>query len=67
MSPLLIAAGFIIVAALVAWAIIGMFCHHHRKSFPITRRGQGKGAYVVCLDCGKEFDYDWAHMRQIDG
>jgi hypothetical protein len=20
-------------------------------------------AYVVCLDCGKEFEYDWAQMR----
>jgi len=19
--------------------------------------------YVVCLDCGKEFDYDWNEMR----
>jgi len=19
--------------------------------------------YVVCLDCGKEFDYDWQEMR----
>jgi hypothetical protein len=21
------------------------------------------GTYVVCLDCGKEFDYDWQEMR----
>jgi hypothetical protein len=21
------------------------------------------GAYVACLDCGKEFRYDWAQMR----
>ena len=22
-----------------------------------------KGTYVVCLDCGKEFDYNWKEMR----
>ncbi|HLJ86309.1 MAG TPA: hypothetical protein VKZ53_05770 [Candidatus Angelobacter sp.] len=21
--------------------------------------------YVVCLDCGKKFPYDWANMRMI--
>jgi len=21
--------------------------------------------YVVCLDCGKHFDYDWANMRVV--
>jgi hypothetical protein len=21
------------------------------------------GTYVVCLDCGKEFDYNWKEMR----
>jgi hypothetical protein len=46
-------------------------CWHKRMSFPITsRRGQRKpaaaaetGTYVVCLDCGKEFAYDWQTMR----
>lgn len=23
------------------------------------------GHYVVCLDCGKKFNYDWANMRVI--
>jgi hypothetical protein len=40
-------------------------------SFPITtKRGQRRsaaasqtGTYVVCLDCGKEFAYDWQEMR----
>ena len=22
-----------------------------------------RGAYVACLDCGREFRYDWAEMR----
>jgi hypothetical protein len=21
--------------------------------------------YVVCLDCGRKFDYDWSNMRMI--
>ena len=23
------------------------------------------GIYVVCLDCGKHFDYDWSQMRVV--
>jgi hypothetical protein len=50
-------------------AIFG--CRHARYSFPITLRAgsrrnptaQGSGTYVACLDCGKEFRYDWQEMR----
>jgi len=44
-------------------------CSHRRTTFPITpARRVGKSnvrnaTYVVCLDCGKEFDYDWQEMR----
>ena len=46
-------------------------CSHRHTSFPITvRRSTGNGkhsvsaeTYVVCLDCGKRFAYDWAEMR----
>ncbi len=48
-------------------------CSHRRTTFPMTpvRRnvafpGPGsarKGPYVVCLDCGKAFAYDWDTMR----
>jgi hypothetical protein len=48
-------------------------CWHKNYSFPIsTRRGQRRspaasvtGTYVVCLDCGKEFPYDWQEMKVI--
>jgi hypothetical protein len=47
-------------------------CSHKNYSFPITvRAGQRPGArsaartYVVCLDCGKEFPYDWQEMRVV--
>jgi hypothetical protein len=45
-------------------------CAHRRKSFPFTpvRKNVAPGAarsrtYVVCLDCGRTFDYDWGEMR----
>jgi hypothetical protein len=48
-------------------------CRHPRYSFPITvRRGSRRssaasltGTYVACLDCGKEFPYDWNEMKMI--
>jgi hypothetical protein len=42
-------------------------CSHRRTTFPLTQaRKIGADAsdiYVVCLDCGKQFVYDWEHMR----
>jgi hypothetical protein len=46
-------------------------CSHRRTTFPLTpsRRVAGThgttrhGTYVVCLDCGQEFGYDWKEMR----
>lgn len=47
-------------------------CSHHNTTFPQTAgRRNGfpvsgaarSGTYVVCLDCGKEFAYDWDEMR----
>jgi len=47
-------------------------CTHSRTTFPITparkagfaqASNQRHGTYVVCLDCGKEFGYNWTEMR----
>jgi hypothetical protein len=45
-------------------------CSHRRISFPLTPRrgldnkaGRAAETYVVCLDCGKEFGYDWQKMQ----
>ena len=43
-------------------------CSHRRTTFPLAaRRSGGHGeklpSYVVCLDCGNEFEYDWQQMR----
>jgi hypothetical protein len=54
-------------------------CSHKRTTFPITLRSQissgaamsdaassgaaRKATYVVCLDCGREFDYNWKEMQ----
>jgi hypothetical protein len=42
-------------------------CRHRRTSFPQSRASR-RGApqedmYVVCLNCGKRFHYDWEQMR----
>lgn len=49
-------------------------CWHTNYSFPITaKKGQQKeaarltGTYVVCLECGKEFAYDWKTMKVVSG
>ena len=50
-------------------------CSHKQLSFPITVRGVGRrsqaasvtGTYVVCLECGQEFPYDWNEMRVVRG
>ena len=45
---------------------------HQRTTFPLTpgrksagslQRHANAATYVVCLDCGKEFAYDWKAMR----
>ena len=48
-------------------------CPHNKLSFPITVRGVRRrsqaasvtGTYVVCLECGHEFPYDWNEMRVV--
>ncbi|HXC42697.1 MAG TPA: hypothetical protein VNY51_04140 [Candidatus Dormibacteraeota bacterium] len=47
-------------------------CRHSRYSFPVTMRRTGRpqagaltGTYVACLDCGREFPYDWQEMKVI--
>lgn len=49
-------------------------CWHSNFSFPITVRGEARrtcaaasltGTYVACLDCGKEFPYDWQEMKVL--
>lgn len=50
-------------------------CWHNHLSFPITTKTKNRrsaaasltGTYVVCLDCGKEFPYDWHEMKLIHG
>ena len=48
-------------------------CRHARYSFPITIRAgsrrnptaQRTGTYVACLDCGREYRYDWHEMKIV--
>ena len=61
------------------WMIEALFtllfgCWHRRTSWPITRKRDQKQppgesqarTYVVCLDCGKEFSYDWTRMQVVE-
>jgi hypothetical protein len=49
-------------------------CWHHNLSFPMTAKSGKRritaasltGTYVVCLDCGKEFAYDWREMKIVE-
>ena len=43
-------------------------CSHKRTTFPISRTKrpaatEAQNTYIVCLECGKEFDYDWQAMK----
>jgi hypothetical protein len=48
-------------------------CPHTRCTFPITLRNGSQGCassspprtYFVCLECGKEFPYDWREMKLL--
>lgn len=44
-------------------------CRHPRITFPMIPPGgkAGKSEYIVCLDCGKEFAYDWKEMKEACG
>lgn len=37
-------------------------CNHSHTTFPQRAHGTD---YVVCLNCGTEFKYDWATMRVL--
>lgn len=45
-------------------------CSHSRYTFPRTAKSGSPaasttGVYVVCLDCGREFPYDWRQMKVV--
>lgn len=42
-------------------------CSHKRTTFPLSRRKHGIlcAPYIVCLECGREFPYDWEEMKVV--
>ena len=52
---------------MIGWLFRLFSCRHKRLTLPITpisRPGvPSSGTYVACLDCGKQFTYDWKSMR----
>jgi hypothetical protein len=54
---------------MVIWQwLFGCRCNRGRESFPITprKRGRLQKTYVVCLDCGTEYPYDWRTMQRLE-
>jgi hypothetical protein len=59
--------------------IFSLACRHNKTTQPFTASvaavasrtsewesvGAGPSHYVVCLDCGRKFAYDWQNMRML--
>ena len=59
--------------------LLSITCSHRKTSQPFAAATVGRSVggsdwdpvgptgmhYVVCLDCGQKFDYDWKEMRVI--
>lgn len=45
----------------MTWMLDIFGCNHSRTTFPL--KPAGRPAYVACLDCGAEIEYDWNAMR----
>jgi hypothetical protein len=59
--------------------LLSVACSHRKLSKPFTAEfdhgskaadwapvaTSGPSHYVVCLDCGKKFGYDWSNMRVL--
>jgi hypothetical protein len=62
-SSVVVVGGASIMLSSVFDSLFG--CSHQRTTFPMTpkRPTARLGAYVSCLDCGKEFAYNWNEMR----
>lgn len=59
--------------------LLAISCRHKHTSQPFAAAvasatapsaewetvGDGPSHYIVCLDCGKKFAYDWANMRMM--
>ena len=60
--------------------ILSLSCRHRKTSQPFTAAspratssdamwdsvsGVSASHYIVCLDCGKKFQYDWDNMRIV--
>lgn len=59
--------------------LLSLTCRHRRITQPFTASvavaavrgaswepvGVGPSHYVVCLDCGRKFTYDWEQMRVV--
>lgn len=50
-----------ILATILSRVRAWLGCSHKRSTFPLTPpKGE---CYIVCLDCGAEFTYNWQTMQ----
>jgi len=60
--------------------LLSIRCKHRKTSQPFTAAGGARASssssqwdsvgsgprhYIVCLECGKKFNYDWQNMRIV--
>jgi hypothetical protein len=58
--------------------LLSLACRHNHTTQPFTASqakpekgsdwenvSSGPSHYVVCLDCGQKFTYDWANMKMV--
>jgi hypothetical protein len=57
----------LLAAAVLALAYWPFRCHHRHLSWPRREKRINKptDSYVICLDCGREFGYDWNQMHIV--
>ena len=62
MVKLGLGAALLALAGGLLWLLA--HCKHKKMSRPFTNMPWCRGnSYVVCLDCGTEFDFDWKTMQ----
>jgi hypothetical protein len=59
---LVLAVGFAKVVAKNLHNLLSDGCAHRQLTWPISRRSDS-APYVVCLQCGRRFPYDWPEIR----
>ncbi len=47
------------------FASAGAVQHNARSEWDSVPAANANGHYIVCLDCGRKFNYDWQKMKIV--